>query len=284
MTRHDFIRHLEHMLQGREDLIDLSDVSLSSFSSPSVLFFGDWTGDTSEALEADILHENYNIYDFLIGTFGMLVEGAEQVVQVDCDVSLEFIMLLDALYGVLCQIDAECDRPERALNVGKLELVLDRGRLQQIEEWNSLIGEGLIATMTPICRSMVRDGVSLLYKAVDILKKDVPFFILCPNLFLSITDGEQVDVYDSFINHDTGWSGLMAWYRMEQCMKKFFPSFSLNIAEGDREQLEDVVKQKLESFIWLKNFVDNLLNDTGRRQYEELIEFYKKLYDLAVTA
>jgi hypothetical protein len=275
----DFAKMAELIFSHREKELQIPDLPHTSYIHPGVLFFGQWTGQQwfsdDELLEPS--SEQFCDGEFQTSLYEALEQGLTCAVDlVDCAPSIYQLMACDALYGIMLQHDAALERPERAFNVGKLELLV--GEFHESATLTEFIGHGIIKTLAPIMGERFMQTNSVYAKLYAIVETELSFFLPISNAFLTRVCEEDIHKYDSFCNYDTHWGGLLGWYRLECIMRCLNPDFELSFSQEDRKALEDIVQDKLMKFRCLYDIVENILSRSGKETFEQTLAFYENIY------
>jgi hypothetical protein len=274
----DFQRVAELIFSHRENEITIPLLPIVNYNHPEVLFFGQWAGEDNHTEDSILGPSLQDLFgpDFQTALYDSLKQGLASFIDLrDENPSVHQIMAQDALYGVMLQHDAALERPERAFNVGKLEFILAENHA--VATMTDFIGTGLIHNLAPMMKQRFLHGSPLYAKMLCVLEQELLFFLPCPNIFLSLV-GQEVEKYDSFCNFDTHWGGLLGWYRLECIMRKSIPDFAFQFSQEQREELEEVVEDKLLKIEWLYEVVEQILSRSGQEQFQALIDFYRSIY------
>jgi hypothetical protein len=275
----DFATLARLIFSRQEKQIEIPNIPTTSYIHPDVLFFGQWTGQEwfsdDEMVEPN--DEEFCSPEFQELLYTTLERGQTCAVEVvSADVSSYALMACDALYGIMLQDDAAKERPQKAFNVGKLELLVHEQH--HVAVLTDFMGHGIIKTLSPILQQRFMQGNPLYAKLYAIVETELSFFLPISNAFLTRVCEEDIHKYDSFCNYDTHWGGLLGWYRLECIMRKLNPDFEFSFSEQDRKALEDIVQDKLMKFRCLYDIVENILSPSGRDLFENALEFYEDIY------
>jgi hypothetical protein len=281
------------------DTVDFASLALSVFSDKieeiippdlplqedferRILFLGEWNGqeDRFEFLNTpeQILKDGQ--FESLI--FSQLKNGRSLLLDLsELDDARAAAIIYDAFYGLMLSDSFKNRVSDYGLDVGKLEIVIPESC--DLFEIISFIGEVLLASILPLIEQKFLGPSKVFSKLYGILKEEVSFFIPLSNLFISKLTDEGIEKYDSLLNYDNHWGGLLGWYRLEYALRLVDPNFRFSFPEEVRKELDEIVMDKIIKVIWLHRAIEDLLNDKGNQTFKDVIEFHLEFYEVDVA-
>jgi hypothetical protein len=283
MKMNDFIDAIELMASGREDEIDLASMPIYDFFSPDCLYLEPNIGPDGEP-GIDVfkpIDNTEDLWSLVEDVFSDVIFSKinTRVEMYEHEMTLEALMLLDCLYGILFQSSARQGRTLGLVDFGTLSFLYPSGSHISIVDSNRFLGEGLLNAVRSLLSNKVNRGSFGLYEIYEKIDRAIPFFLLCPNVFVFEDDGEgYVSGIDPLVNFDLGYGSLLGWYRLERIVRTFDNEFRLPFSEKDRALLGGHCSNLFNEFEWVYHAVSDLLSEEGREIYGRLISLYRKVY------
>jgi len=283
LNKVDFASLALSVFSGKQEEIVLPDLPLQEDFERRVLFLGEWAGDEDVSEFLDVPEEILNDGRFeseLLEAIGagksiwLNLSGLE-----NSDVAA---IIYDSFYGVVLSESFKSRSSEFGLGAGKLELFVQEDSF--LFDFIEFTGEVLWATIMPMVEQKFLGPSKVFAKLYGILKEELSFFLPVSNVFLSKVKEGEIEKYDSFLNYDNHWGGLLGWYRLEYAIRLVNPEFRLNFPEEVRKELDEIVLDKILKLKWLHRAIEDLLNDKGNTTFQDMIQFYLDFYEMEILS
>lgn len=209
----NFTKFIVSHLRGETDTLEYPE-EMDGFVFPKVLFFA-----APDDVKQTVLCEYDGSLKSIEDILNILIEDKD-------DVWLSFahnctdkdVMLIDAVYGMLCQVAAKEERTEHSIDVAMLHFVLPE-RFQHLGLQYSFIGNMLMdQVMDTISRHPLTDHFffDLNHITYDEVVEALGVFIPCPNvnMFVELEDGSVVDC-QPMTNYNLGFGGQLGFHRID---------------------------------------------------------------------
>ena len=283
LNKVDFASLALSVFSGKQEEIVLPDLPSQEDFERRVLFLGEWTGDDTVSQLLDVPEEILKDGQFERDLLEGLTTGKSIWLDLSGVENLEIAAIIyDAFYGVMLSESFKSKTSEFGLSLGKLELLIPEDTF--LFDFVEFIGEVLWATIMPMVEQKFLGPSKVFAKLYGILQTELSFFLPVSNVFVSkIMEGE-IGKYDSFLNYDNHWGGLLGWYRLEYAIRLVSPEFRFNFPEEVRKELDEIVIDKILKLKWLHRAIEDLLNDKGNTTFKDMIDFYLDFYEMEILS
>jgi len=278
----DFASLALSVFSGKQEEIVLPDLPLEEDFERRILFLGEWNGESDPTELLGMPDEMFSDGQLESEIIKALIEGRSLLLDLSNLESPEVAAIIyDAFYGIMLSDSFKARVSDYGLRLGKLEVALpeDSGLL----DGAAFVGDVLLASILPMIEAKFLGPSKIFSKLYGILKEETCFFIPLSNLFVSRLTPEGVEKYDSLLNYNNHWGGLMGWYRLEYSLRLVLPDFRFNFSEEVRTELDGIVIDKILKMMWLHRAIEDLLNDKGDTAFKDLLEFYLNFYEVDIS-